>query len=32
MYYSTTASSLNKRPLGQIYQEAASKNGEKSAL
>jgi hypothetical protein len=32
LYYSTTASSLNKRPLGLIYQEAASKNGEKSAL
>lgn len=32
LYYSTTASSLNKRPLGLIYREAASKNGEKSAL
>ena len=34
MYYSTTASSLNKRPLGEIYQESSKKgpNGEKRAL
>lgn len=34
MYYSTTASSLNKRPLSQIYQENTRKgpNGEKPAL
>lgn len=34
VYYATTASSLNKRPLSQIYQENTRKgpNGEKPAL
>lgn len=32
-YYSTTASSLNKRPLSAIYDETAKKKtGERSAL
>jgi hypothetical protein len=34
VYYATTASSLNKRPLGEIYHESSKKgpNGEKRAL
>lgn len=34
LYYSATASSLNKRPLAEIYQESQKKgpNGEKRAL
>lgn len=34
LYYSITASSLNKRPLAEIYQESTKKgpNGEKRAL
>jgi len=32
VYYSTTASSLNKRPLGDIYSEKTKKKGgERSA-
>ena len=33
IYYAETASSLNKRPLGEIYKEGVKKKGgERSAL